>query len=187
MSSSCWQSGYSRLSWDLLESCCQWILPRALRNLTVSPEDPVHEHFKAGRTPPPLSDHLWHGPCDLQQGQQSSHLVPHRPGVTIMLCSPLKVNSRFGRTSPPSSGLNKLSKILEGKQVASRSVDFQQITHHHIPENSLHNHQCENLKCYTVLLGYGPPTRLGGWHNLEDRNVSLHCCENLKCHIVIVL
>jgi hypothetical protein len=123
-------------------------------------ENPVHEHFKAGRQHSP-SDHLCHGPCALQQGQQSSHLAPRRPGVTIVLCSPLKVNSCFGRTSPPSSALNKLSKLSQGMQVARRSVIFQQITHHLIPEDTLHNHQCENLNSYTVILGYGPPTKLG--------------------------
>jgi hypothetical protein len=35
------------------------------------------------------------------------------------------------------------------------SVDTQRTTRHHIPEDdTLHNHRCENLKSYKVLLFY---------------------------------
>jgi hypothetical protein len=67
----------------------------------------------------------------------------------ITPCSPLKVNRRFGGTSPPSSGSNKPSKICSSET----SVDFRRNTRRCIPDDStLHNHRCENLKSYVVFM-----------------------------------
>jgi hypothetical protein len=89
----------------------------------------------------------------------------------ITPCSPLRVNRRFGGTSPPSLGSknSKQSKMallclspaftlvscsanfstLEMETICSSetSVHFQRTTRHYIREDGiLHNHRCENFK-----------------------------------------
>jgi hypothetical protein len=76
----------------------------------------------------------------------------------ITPCSLLKVNRRYGETSPPSSGSNKPSKIPphSASQLLLRSsetsVHFHQTTRRYIPEDiTLHvNTLCELMRCEIV-------------------------------------
>jgi hypothetical protein len=92
-----------------------------------------------------IQSNAWHVPPGPHT--YAWHHVQLLKGITLHLksnifwditpCSPLKMNRRFGETSPPSSGSkNNPSKNPAWKQVASR-----------LPENiNFHNHRCENLK-----------------------------------------
>jgi hypothetical protein len=85
------------------------------------------------------------------------------------LCTPLKVNRRFGQTYrlhfqgqglclPPAFTLvscSAYSSTLKMEAICSceTSVDFQRNTRRYIPKDStLHNHRCENLKSYTACI-----------------------------------
>jgi hypothetical protein len=107
--------------------------------------------------------------------------------LLVFVTSELKIIGQpmFRRNiSPPSSELNKPSKIPAWKQVASSStskmeaiyssetsVDFQRTTWRYIQEDcTLHNHGCENLKSYIKSCSRqrGHGGRLVGW-SIHDR------------------
>jgi hypothetical protein len=84
----------------------------------------------------------------------------------ITPCCPLKVNRRFGGTyclnlqgraelccfTLVSSSANSSTLKMEAIWSFETSADFQRTTRRYIPEDgTLHNHRCENLKCYITF------------------------------------
>jgi hypothetical protein len=78
----------------------------------------------------------------------------------ITLCSPLKINRRFGRIYclPPVFTLvycSAYSSTLKMEATCSSrtSADFRQTTQRYVPEDTIfHNHLCENFKSYRRTL-----------------------------------
>jgi hypothetical protein len=57
--------------------------------------------------------------------------------------------------SPLVAEPTSLTLKMEAIRTSETSVETQQTTRRHIPENdTLHNHRCENLKSYTILKGF---------------------------------
>jgi hypothetical protein len=81
--------------------------------------------------------------------------------LDIMPCSPFKVNRRFeGTCRLPTfklvSWLTYTSTLkMEETRCSETSVDFQRTARRYISEDIiLHNHRCENLKFYTIILNW---------------------------------
>jgi hypothetical protein len=70
----------------------------------------------------------------------------------ITPCSSLKVNRRFGGTYRLHLQCRRISQARNQREVGGKD-SFQLTTRRYIPEDStLHNHRCENLKSYILLL-----------------------------------
>jgi hypothetical protein len=140
--------------------CCRH--PLCLARISYTVAKPCLQHYL---TYPNITQHPCFSNLKIRENLKSTILWDITP------CSPLEVNRRFGRIyklhlegrrisrtrnqrAPNASTLISCSdyfSILKMGAICSSEtlVDFQRITRRYIPEDStLHNHYCENLKCY---------------------------------------
>jgi hypothetical protein len=119
----------------------------------------------------------------------------------ITLCSPLRVNSRFGGTcrlhrqghritharnqseaGSKQSSAYSLTLKMEATYSSETSDDFQWTTWHYIPEDkTLHNHCCKNLRSYKVTFVLFFFTLKILWHDRKSKSWSLICSRSIHC------